>query len=173
MSARRIVLVTAASCTVAIAGCGPAASSGSASSAAAVQTTAAPSPTPTPDLHAAAAKAYLAWATAGNKVGDSDNAALNAATTLAQQHTAWKKMAQDTQKELDDLLNIQFPPEMKSDVDGLIKAMTAEVNDFNALSQDSGAALNQDASQLQADGNAHSAAAQIIRHDLGLPPVPQ
>jgi hypothetical protein len=68
---------------------------------------------------------------------------------------------------------ITFPDTMKADVSALISAETKQAQLENTLSQQANPnADTLDYNALNAAGNDSTAASGVLRHDLGLPPVP-
>ena len=74
-------------------------------------------------------------------------------------------------KFLAGLYAIVFPVEMKADVNALIAAETKVAAAEHALAQSSNPSYDQ-ADYTAVHSNDEVAAAGIVRHDLGLPPVP-
>lgn len=128
-------------------------------------------PAPTPNLTTTAAAAYLAAATAGNAAGDAINKAYpKTFTSLAQAKHYWSQYEAVDRAFLSTIFAIAYPPFMKADVDAQIAVETKVVEDDSelAVSPNDNAAYAAD----NTDSTAASAAANIVRHDLGLPQVP-
>jgi hypothetical protein len=163
-----------AGCAVlALAGCGAATAITTAPpTIAPAAPTAVPTPAPTPDLTVSAAAAYLAAATTVNAASAALNKTACGASTYTQSvaKSCWPKWIAQDQAFLTAIYGIKYPASMKSDVDSQISAQTRVVADDTALAADwldatAGAAV-------RADDAAETAAANIVRHDLGLPQVP-
>jgi hypothetical protein len=158
-----------------VAGCG---SSGSAPAAPIPTPTTAPTattaPTPTPNLLATAAQQYLALATTLNAQETTlGNGACKSFTTTVQWHACYSQSLPLDHKWLNGLYMITFPSSMMSDVNAMISAET-KVLSFEASLADS-PNPSADTSDYNGDNTATSdaqAAAGVVRHDLGLPPVP-
>jgi hypothetical protein len=161
---------------LAAAGCAILGMAGCGSQAASVQpsTSAATAPTPTADLTAAASAAYLAAATTANDSNTPQIKALcKSPTRIADIKTCWAKSFTTAQKFLTDITAITFPDSMKADVTALISANTKVAQLANTLSQqDDPTADTIDYNAYNAAANDAAAAAGVVRHDLGLPPVP-
>jgi hypothetical protein len=131
-------------------------------------------PKPPPTVNQAAAAAYLAAATTFNAADDAASKLCPGNTpTTAQLTACYGAYYTADQAFIQAIFAITFPPEMKADVDGLIKAETqvASADDSIASSSDP----NSDYADFATDrtaGNDEVAAAGVVRHDLGLPPVP-
>lgn len=130
------------------------------------------SASPTPDLKAAAAAAYLQAAPTANAANDQINKGQCGASSwpsAAVATSCWKQYLAVDQTFLNAIYAINYPPEMKSDVDAQISAETKVVSDETTLEADPTNTTAQNS--LQTDENAQTAAANIVRHDLGLPQV--
>jgi hypothetical protein len=133
--------------------------------------TATPTPSPTPNLTATAAYAYLAAATTANAA----DAAINKAyptnfTSLAQARRYWAQEEAVDRTFLTKIFGIAYPAFMKADVDAQISAETKLVADETSLASTPNDTVAGTAAR--ADGTTEAAAANIVRHDLGLPQVP-
>ncbi|PZR80605.1 MAG: hypothetical protein DLM65_07710 [Candidatus Aeolococcus gillhamiae] len=151
--------------------CGSTASGGAALTPSATPTPLPSTPAPTPNLLANASAAYLAAATTANAA---DNALAKTfcgktTYTTAQAKTCWPKYAAIEQTFLTAIYAIQYPPAMKVDVDAQITAVTKIIQGEGALavSPSDIAAFN----AWRTDTTAGVGAANIVRHDLGLPQV--
>jgi hypothetical protein len=130
--------------------------------------------TPTPNVTKVAATAYLAAATAYNTALDADNKLCPGPNNTNAQVTAcygaYYKADQAFQQAL---FAINFPPGMKADVNAMISADSTQANTENSIATSSDPNNDySDFTALTTASNNTSAAAAIVRHDLGLPPVP-
>ena len=129
---------------------------------------------PTPTVKEAAASEYLAAATTYNAAIDAASKLCPGATdTNAQLAACYSGYYKADQAFQQAVFAIRFPPGMTADVDALITACSLQTQaDYGiATSPDP----NGDYSGIAADNTAAanaSAAASVVRHDLGLPPVP-
>jgi hypothetical protein len=74
---------------------------------------------------------------------------------------------------LASLFAITFPPEMKADVDALITAGDKLVTVESVLASLQQPLFDtQDFTRFEQDDTDYGAAANVVRHDLGLPPRP-
>ena len=92
--------------------------------------------------------------------------------TNAQWKACYSKLVPIDQKFLDGLYAITFPTSMKSDIDALISDETQLLEDDTILATEPDP--SQDTTTYDAEnaiGNAGTAAAGVVRHDLGLPPI--
>ena len=167
------VLILLLGCSLLVA-CGSAASP-SLTSTSTARTTASPtpipSPSPTPDLYAAAKAAYLAAAAKVNRSVDAENAALKAAKTPTQEQAVYRQIVADTTAFRLDLFAIRWPPDMKADANALVGAVSSDIgalqdaanspNPFNSTTQ----------AEISSANAADASAANVVRHDLGLPPT--
>jgi hypothetical protein len=132
-------------------------------------------PKPPPTVKQAAAAAYLAAVTTLNaapgQAGDKFCPAT--LTTNAQEKTCYSAIHTAEQAFVQAVFAINFPPEMKADVDALIKADTSAESAANSIATSSDPSTDiadyNSLQQAEKDGTADSG---VIRHDLGLPPVP-
>jgi hypothetical protein len=163
---------TAVAALVVMVGCGAAAGTASAPTPSIVPATptAIPTPAPTPDLTASAAAAYLAAAKPLNAATAALNRTACGASTYTQSvaKNCWPKYVVLDQAFLTAVFGIKFPASMKSDADSLITALTKVVADDRALAANY---LDPAGAELRPDSAAELAAANIVRHDLGLPQV--
>ena len=137
------------------------------------------SPTPSPTLsqdqiRTAAAKAYLAAAAIVNKANDSSykkyKSKLN---TLAGNRAYYKLSATITGTFLKSVRAIVFPTDSAADGHSLIvKNSTLQADELDASVDRTVAAMNTDIKHVNSADDAASAAANLIRGDLGLPPIP-
>jgi hypothetical protein len=150
-----------------LAGCGAAATSNS--TVATPTPTATATPAPTPDVLTNAAAAYLAAANTINTASDAIYKTCKTFTSLAQGKACWSRYEAVSRAFLTTIFAIAYPPSMKADVDAQITDETKVVSDEATL-----AANPNDNAAFAAertDGSAETAAANIVRHDLGLPQV--
>jgi hypothetical protein len=136
--------------------------------------TATPAPAPTANLTATAAAAYLAAATTANVATDNPQhkATCNSAT-IANNKACYAQEFTLEEQFLTTISAITFPDSMKADVSALISANTKEAQLDNTLSQEANPnADTLDYNALKGVVNDASAASGVVRHDLGLPPVP-
>ena len=132
-----------------------------------------PSPSPNPEVvRAAAAKAYLSAANLANKAQAANLKKYPTFGTLAKSRAYYKADEKIVGKFIAAIKAITFPADMAGDVHTLISREAA----FQALDAEGAAAktwtqvYSVDASEKTA-GRAATAAANLIRVDLGLPPV--
>jgi hypothetical protein len=151
-----------------LAGCGGTASSSL------VSTPTPTAPTPTANLTAVAAAAYLAAATAANTATDNpQHKATCNSTTIANNKACFAQGFTIEEKFLTTISAITFPDSMKADVSALISTNTKEAQLDNTLSQEANPGADSvDYNALKAVLNDSAAASGVVRHDLGLPPVP-
>jgi hypothetical protein len=156
-----------------LAGCGASATTSSTATRTPTPTPT-PAPTPTVDVKANAASAYLAAATASN-------AAIHAPGHLALCKSLSERDIQKcyaisfTAEEafLTAVSAITFPPSMTADVSTFISTWTKVAQIDDGLSQEANPGTDTTNVNAETTGaNEASAAAGVIRHDLGLPPVP-
>lgn len=69
------------------------------------------------------------------------------------------------------LTQVDWPANVKPDVTALVQADSALSGDLGALPQQTSISYPQWETQEQADANKEVSAANVVRHDLGLPPV--
>jgi hypothetical protein len=173
---RRLVGLAAAGCTtLGLAGCGSSSSTSTAAGATPSATaTATAAPTPTADLTAAAKTAYLAAATTSNTSIDAKQLkALCKSTRIADIKSCWAQNFAIGEQFLTAVTAITFPDSMKADVSALISNDTKTAQLENTLSQqDDPNADTLDYTAWSTASNDGTAAAGVVRHDLGLPPVP-
>jgi hypothetical protein len=134
--------------------------------------TAEPTPTPTPDL-AAIGAAYLSAVEPSNEATCAFNTALSApSATLDQMKQASSDFAAALRTWADVLRTMDWPADLASDANDLIKAISAEESAAIALAAaPSLADFYSRLVQLNATNTAAGAAANQIRGDLGLPSV--
>jgi hypothetical protein len=174
---RRLVGLAVAGCAILVlAGCGSSSSTSTAVAAtpSATAATAAAAPTPTADLTAAAKAAYLAAATTANAATASpQHKATCNSTTLANNKACYAQDFTLEEQFLTAISAITFPDNMKADVSALIATETKQAQLENTLSQQANPNADiLDYNALKAAGNDSTAASGVVRHDLGLPPVP-
>lgn len=152
-----------------LAGCG-----GTASSSLVSTPTAPAAPTPTANLSAVAAAAYLAAATAANTATDKpQHKATCNSTTIANNKACFAQEFTIQEQFLTTISAITFPDSMKADVSALISTNTKEAQLDNTLRQEANPGADSvDYNALKAVVNDSAAASGVVRHDLGLPPVP-
>jgi hypothetical protein len=173
MTKRGLAAPAAIACAIlGLAGCGAATAVTTAPPTIAPATpTALPTPAPTLDLTASAAAAYLAAANKGNAAYTALGKTACGATTytVSLGKSCWPKWAAIEQTFLTVIFGINYPASMKSDVDGQISTETKLIGDESTLAANPADATAHAA--YQADSTAQTAAANIVRHDLGLPQV--
>jgi hypothetical protein len=143
--------------------------------------TPAPSSSPTPDV----AKQYLAAAEKGNKISDLAYKDLAAAVTefradklteaalLDRIHADYRKVAEQDDAFVADLLRIRFPDKMHADVVDLVKQVSAHRDVCMALAAvQNGLDFSSLRKKEDEVGTAVSAAVDVVRADLGLPRAP-
>lgn len=133
---------------------------------------AAPAPSASPDA-AAAGKAYLAAAGKINKAVKALDRKYPTFKTVAQARTYYRKAAKLERAFTDAVRKIQFPPDMASDV----KSLLAKDASLQSLYIEAGNArswteFDSVSSAITKTGRSASAAANLVRQDLGLPSVP-
>ena len=129
-------------------------------------------PKPAPTVKQTAAAAYLAAATKSNTATDAANALCPGASPPVAQLTACYTALSAVEKQfIQDIFAITFPPEMKADVDALISSNTQLESAYNGLAHNPTTDYA-DAATINTQGSAAVAASGVMRHDLGLPPVP-
>jgi hypothetical protein len=106
---------------------------------------------------------------AANTASDAIYKTCKTVTSLAQAKTCWSRSEAVERAFLTAIFAIAYPPSMKADVDAKIAGETKTVSDEATLAANpnDSAAFSAD----RADGSAETAAANIVRHDLGLPQV--
>jgi hypothetical protein len=120
-----------------------------------------------------AAAAYLAAATTLNATRTPAYKRLCNTATNAAVKACTAQSVTDTEKFLTAISAITFPPAMQADVSVLISTDTKAAQIANTLSQEDAPSYDSaELDALAAAGHAASAAAGVVRHDLGLPPVP-
>jgi hypothetical protein len=131
-------------------------------------------PKPPPTVKQATAVAYLTAATTSNAASDAAfKLCPGNSPTAAQLKACYGADYTAEQAFIQAIFAINFPAEMKTDVDALIKANTQEASALNGLAGSSNPNSDySDAGTLKTAADAGVAAAGVIRHDLGLPPVP-
>jgi len=137
--------------------------------------TAAPTPSPTPDPEAvrkAAGAAYLAAAESANKAGAALNKKYKTYGTLARARAFHKAAAKIESDFIAKLKKITVPADTASDLHSLIaKDAATQALDIEGSGVTSWAdVVSVDAALLKA-ARASTAAANLVRSDLGLPPV--
>jgi hypothetical protein len=161
----RLTGLAGAGCAIiGLAGCGAAAPTGA--PAAPTRTV---TPIPTPDLTSTAAAAYLAAANTANAAGNAAYKTCKAATSLAQAKSCWSQTEAVDRAFLTTIFGIAYPPSMKVDVDAQIAAETKVVSDEAAMAANPND--NATYAAFNTEGTVETAAANIVRHDLGLPQV--
>jgi hypothetical protein len=134
-------------------------------------TSGAMTPSPSPDLHALAAE-YVAVADRGNNAMAQLSVEFNGDSTVAQYNATAKKAAAVYHDVDAQLMKLRFPDNMQNDVKNLLKADSTIEAIFISMSTDtSSAAIQADIDRLATAGPAKLAAADAVRHDLGLPPA--
>jgi hypothetical protein len=156
--------------TIGIAGCGATTSPATTVPTAAATATPAATPTPTPNLTPTAAAAYLAAATTGNSATHIINKTCTTITSRAQGARCWSRYEAVERAFLTTIFAIQYPVFMKIDVDAQIAAETKVINDYVALAANPYDSVAY--ASAHTDSGAMTGAANIVRHDLGLPQVP-
>jgi hypothetical protein len=135
--------------------------------------TASPSATPaaTPNLTSTAAAAYLAAATTANAAQNAIYKAYpKTFTSLAQAKHYWSQIEAVERTFLTTIFAISYPSFMKADVDAQIADETKVVADYAQLAANPNDSVAYAANQ--SDNTTATGAANIVRHDLGLPQVP-
>jgi hypothetical protein len=131
-------------------------------------------PTPTPNLLATAGQQYLALVAPLNaQITALDKGACKTYTTNAQWHACYSKLVSLDTAFLAGFYKIVFPASMKSDVDAAISAYVKLQSLDSTLATEP--APNQDVAGYNAQraaGADGEAALGVVRHDLGLPPLP-
>lgn len=137
-----------------------------------------PTATPTPDVRLVAAQQYLQMASRANQAGAAvDQHTVDGTKCGAQTYPnntvtvgCFKQYLAVDAETLKEIYAIVFPSDMRADVNALISAQTRIVSDETMIvsSPNNDAAWN----ALQTDESVKTAAANVVRHDLGLPPVP-
>jgi hypothetical protein len=156
-----------------VTGCGGSSSTPSAPVSSAATPSATAVPTPTTDPTATARATYLAAASAANAAYNAQYKALCKSTRIADIKSCWAKGFAIEEQFLTAVTAITFPDSMKADVSALISAYTKTAQLANTLSQqDSPNADTLDYNAYNAAVNDGTAASGVVRHDLGLPPVP-
>jgi|SRR5579871_805310 len=121
------------------------------------------------------AQQYLAIVKPAN---DAEAAAIKAlkalpdTATAAQVAAAFAPAAQAFEKCDNALLRAQWPPNVEGDVKAMVTTNGALIGDINALSAQTSLSISAWATTFQSDGAKSSAAANVVRADLGLPPPP-
>ena len=137
---------------------------------------AAPAPTPPPDPEAvrkAAAAAYLKAATRYNKVRTRLNNKYKVFYTLAQARAYYKAAADNEGTFIADVKGIAMPPGSAGDLHDLIRAAAAEQAGLIGGRKVRSWAAEASADSEEGKNNRRvSAAGNLVRADLGLPPVP-
>ena len=133
-----------------------------------------PTPVPTPEVSQVAKEAYLHDVSQLNNGGEQ---AWKAFKKSNQSFKAYKAYFADLAKRerifTDSVRLIQFPPEMAAHVANLLdKDSTVEIYMLEASKARNWAAMNKITAKLDAAGDAASAASNLVRQDLGLPPPP-
>jgi hypothetical protein len=157
-----------------LAGCGASATTSSTAATPTPTATATPAPTPTVDVKATAAAAYLA-AVGPYNAGLSAPAfkALCTSTRESDIKRCWAQGFTLGEAWLTALSAITFPPAMSADVSALISTKTKSTQIANSLSQEANPGLDTaENNAATTAANDSTAAAGVVRHDLGLPPVP-
>ncbi len=128
---------------------------------------------PTPTVKEAAANAYLTAANAYNAAVDTGGRLCpGTSSTNAQLKACYTAFCNADQVFQKALFAITFPPGMKADVNAIISADAAEtIADCGIATSPDPNADYSDFAASTAAGNAAAAAASIVRHDLGLPPI--
>jgi hypothetical protein len=161
-------------CALLMAACGGSASPTAGTPSAAARAPAAtvqPTPSPTADLYPTAKVAYLAAASAGNTAVNAANAALARATTAAQESAAYKKLAAADTSFRAAVFGLTFPTDMKADANALIGAISSEIAAFQSAASAADPLGSVPQGAITVANSAGSAAANVVRHDLGLPPI--
>lgn len=140
--------------------------------------TATPEPTPSPTadpeaIRAEAAKAYLAAAAVTNKASKKLDAKYKTFKSLKQARDYYRAAAKIDGTFIAALKKMTVPDDTKADLHSLIaKTAAAQALEIEGSAVKSWAAQGSVAASLTRAARAASAAANLIRSDLGLPPIP-
>jgi hypothetical protein len=143
---------------------------------AAATPTSSPSPSPTPDPEAirkTAATAYLAVAKAANKAGDALDKKYKTFGTVKRARAYFKAAAKIEGDFIAGVKNLVVPADTSGDLHALVVKDTALQSLYiEGSAAKSWASVYSVSTAAQKASRAASAAANLIRSDLGLPPVP-
>jgi hypothetical protein len=133
-----------------------------------------PMPTPSPTINVPAlAQQYLALATQINSNEDALWKKYGKQKTLAQQHALFGGQAAAEQVFMDGIRGLVFPDSMQSDVHDLLKALAEQqLLDLELSKTKTWSAAEALYKADDAASTAASSASNLLRGDLGLPPVP-
>jgi hypothetical protein len=161
---RLLAAATPLAVALALAGCG----------AAAAPSAATATPTITPNVQQAAATAYLAEAVKFNDaIAAASTLCPGPTNTAAQLKACYGALYTAEEAHIQAVFAIKFPAGMKADVNQLITTNTQVASASEGLSTSSDPATDDtDLASVNTEQNASTAAAELVRHDLGLPPVP-